>query len=623
MSEAVFITGLTPFLIGAPTYLSFCHMPILHRGYLIVERYNCPDLCLLSYISQRQTPTQVFGGTLILSTAQLSIITYMVYFWMIVGRTPPNYALHGVIKQSLVFVQAYITYSLSTIVQCFYAMRVWFVSEKQVPLVAVIVVLSFSQLGGGFALISHAIIVNSLSDVYSRFSRVSGIIELGSSILCDITITASLVIYLRKNRNQSNTFRNTKLALDRLVLYSINIGLLTNIVALTNLVTWLALPESNFTWAVFHSILGTVYINSMLVSYSDLPSFLRLNARQKIRQDLGAGGNSFSISRFDIDATTAPHDVEMVGLLAALDAASVGLLTKAVHHYMILEFPISSPAVKVPQKSFAVDNGLAVLMIFIVQLYIFTLCLYQVHIVKSGFRSYAQMFRPYNFVAAAFIGVISTAAFVLGILMAVKMASLGDFDHMARGAMKSITASCQGLTSLASLVICYVLYLGRKSRKNIPSTKSLYTMPYDFLIDIIWEGGVASVIVQLAYFVIFMASPSERFWIPFELCARRVLILSLLTLYINHGTPQGQGEPGNSLVFPGSVKATPGTQNNTIITMTTDISSLSGRTSSSGIVATTETGNSDIIRIQISKTVEQDEPLVESRKGMYSTPTEG
>lgn len=82
-------------------------------------------------------------------------------------------------------------------------------------------------------------------------------------MLCDILISASLVHFLR---GRLHGFRSTRNAVNKLILYSVNIGIVTNVVALVNLVTWLAAPESNFLWAVFHFSLGKIYVNSMLVS---------------------------------------------------------------------------------------------------------------------------------------------------------------------------------------------------------------------------------------------------------------------------------------------------------------------------------------------------------------------
>ncbi|KAK0190221.1 hypothetical protein F5146DRAFT_1043319 [Armillaria mellea] len=299
------ITGLTPFLVGAFTYFRRLWAVTIAQASAYYRTYP-KDRAFLKYLVSKldfECPYRplIFnyiqvGFCVILSTAQLATIAYMVYFWMIICRTPPNYAFLGVLKKSL------IVYFLTTVVQCFYAMRVWFVSGKKVLLVVIIIILAITQLGGGFG---PSVTIDSIIAVYSRFNHISGSIELGSSMLCDIIISTSLVIYLRESR--TNVFRKTRHAVDRLVLYSVNIGLLTKC---ANLVTWLAAPESDFTWAIFHFSLGKVYVNSMLVS---------LNARHKIRQELRAGQYISPTSMFDVDGITTRRggEVQMVNMSSA------------------------------------------------------------------------------------------------------------------------------------------------------------------------------------------------------------------------------------------------------------------------------------------------------------------
>lgn len=289
VQEGPSILGLTPFLIAiticAPLWgVTIAQAAAYYRTYQRDNKY----LKIL------------VGVCVVLNTAQLATLSYTVYFWMIVCRNPANYEFLGILGNALVVVPAYITYFLTTVVQCFYGMRVWFVSGKQIWLVCVIIALSITQFVGGFALVSYMTTVNNIIAVYSRFNHISGSIELGSSMLCDILISGSLWWYLRKGRG--NVFSRTRNAIDTLILQAVNIGLLTNIVALANLVTWLAAPESDFTWAVFHFSLGKVYVNSMLVS---------LNAREKIQKNMH--GAHMATSTFDIDGTTrhAASDFEM------------------------------------------------------------------------------------------------------------------------------------------------------------------------------------------------------------------------------------------------------------------------------------------------------------------------
>ncbi|KAJ7237608.1 hypothetical protein C8J57DRAFT_125624 [Mycena rebaudengoi] len=233
MSTGVSVEGFTPFLVGK------------------------------SYPKDRKALKYLVGICVLLNTAQLGVLACTLYFWLITCRLPQNYPLLGSLKRSMV--PSYLTYFLTTAVQCFYAMRVWFVSNKNKYLVSAIIFLSFTQMAGS--------------------------LELGSSMLCDILITASLVYCLRGSVASFKGTPRTRNAINKIVMYSVNTGIVTNIVTMMDLVTWLAAPETDHTWAVFHFALGKIYVCSMLVS---------LNSRQDIRQIMDSGPRL--TTTFNIDA---------------------------------------------------------------------------------------------------------------------------------------------------------------------------------------------------------------------------------------------------------------------------------------------------------------------------------
>ncbi|KAF9651647.1 hypothetical protein BDM02DRAFT_3267022 [Thelephora ganbajun] len=290
-APSISVAGLTPFVVAvtvcAPLWgINLAQATVYYR----------------TYKTDRPFLKWLVGICVLFNTAQLAVLAYTVYFWLITCRIPPNYLLLGTLKRSMV--PSYLTYFLTSLVQSFYALRVWHVSEKKLWVVALILFLSLTQFVGGFALCTYLVIQNSITAVYSKFNHVSGGIELASSMVCDILISGSLVYYLR---GRTKTFQSTRNAVNKLVLYSVNIGIATNLFALVNLITWLANSETSFTWAVFHFALGKIYVNSMLVS---------LNAREKIRAELSTGGRyQMATSMFDVDGvgtkTARSRDVQL------------------------------------------------------------------------------------------------------------------------------------------------------------------------------------------------------------------------------------------------------------------------------------------------------------------------
>ncbi|KAF8894135.1 hypothetical protein BD779DRAFT_978628 [Infundibulicybe gibba] len=89
-----------------------------------------------------------------------------------------------------------------------------------------------------------------------------GTIELGSSVLGDVAISASLVYFLHTRRTG---FQKTENLVDKLILYSVNVGLVTSAFAIIVLIMWLVFPL-NFDFAPFHLTISKLYINSFLAS---------------------------------------------------------------------------------------------------------------------------------------------------------------------------------------------------------------------------------------------------------------------------------------------------------------------------------------------------------------------
>ncbi|KAJ7652810.1 hypothetical protein DFH06DRAFT_1205747 [Mycena polygramma] len=259
MSTGVSVEGFTPFILA----ITLC-APLWGVNVAQAQSYY------RTYPDDAKKLKFLVGFCVFLNTAQLGVLAYTVYFWLITCRLPENYPLLGSLKRSMV--PSYLTYFLTTVVQSFYAVRVWFVSHKNRYLVSAIMFLSITQMASGFALCTYMATIDKLVAVYSHFNHIAGSLELGSSMLCDLLITISLVYYLR---GSSSGFKGTQGAVNKIIMYSINTGMVTNVFALVNLVTWLAAPRTDFTWAVFHFALGKIYVNSMLVS---------LNARAGIRK---------------------------------------------------------------------------------------------------------------------------------------------------------------------------------------------------------------------------------------------------------------------------------------------------------------------------------------------------
>ncbi|KIJ27683.1 hypothetical protein M422DRAFT_37639 [Sphaerobolus stellatus SS14] len=212
------------------------------------------------------------GICMLLSTLQFVDVVYFFYFQVIRCRLPVN--LPQIATARRIVAANFLHYILTALTQGFYAVRIWHVTNRKGVLFAIIGFLSFVQLAAGIACTVNTAIIDSAFAVYDRFSHIAQGIASGTGLLCDIIITIALVRFLQ---TRWSAFQGTRLALDKMVISAVNIGLLTSIFAILILITWLSAPQDTFLWTSFYYPAGQIYVNSILVC---------LNARQSLRAEL-------------------------------------------------------------------------------------------------------------------------------------------------------------------------------------------------------------------------------------------------------------------------------------------------------------------------------------------------
>ncbi|KIJ39166.1 hypothetical protein M422DRAFT_32822 [Sphaerobolus stellatus SS14] len=188
-------------------------------------------------------------------------------------RLPHNYQNSNAGILIRIALSSIIRYDLIFLTQCFYILRVWFVSGHKTWLTGIIIVLSILQLGTGIAATAYVPITRSISGVYARGTLITQGVASTSAILCDALISGSLVYFLREKPLN----RSMRICIGKMTIYSINIGLITVAVSTITLITWLAAPHPQFTWEIFFFPAAQIYVNSILVS---------LNARKGIRAQM-------------------------------------------------------------------------------------------------------------------------------------------------------------------------------------------------------------------------------------------------------------------------------------------------------------------------------------------------
>ncbi|KAH8825569.1 hypothetical protein DL96DRAFT_117871 [Flagelloscypha sp. PMI_526] len=165
---------------------------------------------------------------------------------------------------------------LSTTTQSFFAFRLWKLSRSiVVPFFCW--VLSTTRLSTILSLSIQSMIVPPAERTVERFKQKHHWLIVSTMILSvsvDVIITTSLISQLR-SRRCSELLARTRRVLDRLILWTLQTGLLTSASTITMAVTYLTLD--NFAW------LALLYTSASLFAVSLLAS---LNARTKTRNAL-------------------------------------------------------------------------------------------------------------------------------------------------------------------------------------------------------------------------------------------------------------------------------------------------------------------------------------------------
>jgi hypothetical protein len=200
------------------------------------------------------------------------------YFYLIHNFANPLAILR--IDWSLTF-SVISTACVAFLVQCFYAYRVWILSSRS--LLAPIVIVIFGLASFVLAVVYMSLMFHNGSLLYIPTITWISSSSLGCSLGADILIASTMVLYLSRGRQQG--FDKTDHVLRKLMIYTINTGLITTVCTTITLVLGEVL-SSTFYNTIFYYPLSKCYVNSMLAF---------LNARESLRTQAGASFNLRSL----------------------------------------------------------------------------------------------------------------------------------------------------------------------------------------------------------------------------------------------------------------------------------------------------------------------------------------
>ncbi|KAF7291164.1 hypothetical protein MIND_01259600 [Mycena indigotica] len=163
-----------------------------------------------------------------------------------------------------------ITVIIAVYVQVFFSYRIWVLSKSRI-IPAFTYTLSLVRFGLGTTLFSVGLNVKSVTEFGTKWQWL-GIAMWSLSAVEDVTITSALVYLLFQQRK--NVHKSTTAFLDKIIMWSIETGMLTCSFSLATVILFHLMPN-NFIWIAFSTLEARMFSNSLLAS---------LNSRSVLRE---------------------------------------------------------------------------------------------------------------------------------------------------------------------------------------------------------------------------------------------------------------------------------------------------------------------------------------------------
>ncbi|EMD41628.1 hypothetical protein CERSUDRAFT_120642 [Gelatoporia subvermispora B] len=197
----------------------------------------------------------------ILDAAQLVTLVYTNWWYLIANYGHP---IPGIVAS--LQIELITTTTITSLVQCFFAKRLWVLNRKHTPVVIFVIMLSIAQWGLALSYMIKGTHLETLVSI-TRLSAAS--IACGAT--ADLLISISLCHFFYRNRTG---VKSTDKVLHVLIIYAINTGLLTTLFAICTVTLEVSLLGTQWDTIPYFS-LSKCYVNSVLAT---------LNARTKIRE---------------------------------------------------------------------------------------------------------------------------------------------------------------------------------------------------------------------------------------------------------------------------------------------------------------------------------------------------
>ncbi|KAI0801433.1 hypothetical protein C8Q74DRAFT_491612 [Fomes fomentarius] len=241
------------------------------------------------YTRYPRDPTYIkllVGAVWVTDTVHQALISHTVYWYLVTTYGDPS-ALFKL--TSTILIEVLIQGLTGLFVQSFFLVRIWKLGGKRLYLVIPVAMLIVAEFSVSTAYTIQALQLQTFAELV-HVRALSLLINIFAAA-ADVAIAAILCTILHTSRTG---FHRSNLLINRLIVFSVNTGLLTSICACMSLITILALPNT-FVYITFFFLIGRLYSNSLMAT---------LNSRKGLR-DGSSNVHDASVSLRDLHPSTA------------------------------------------------------------------------------------------------------------------------------------------------------------------------------------------------------------------------------------------------------------------------------------------------------------------------------
>ncbi|KAJ7814051.1 hypothetical protein B0H13DRAFT_2140682 [Mycena leptocephala] len=254
-----------------------------------------------------------------LDTLHLALVSHSFYSATVINfgdyvtlQTPPwTASFNGYMK-----IQMDVGAILSTLVQLFYAFRIYIISNKSLVFPVIIAVCAFANLGMAITTIQKAFQVKVFSQARADIPYYTS--SMSIEAFCDVLVAGAMSYHLLRNKTG---FKQTHKAINLLVAYSLNNGAIVMVFAICDLATFVASPST-----LIHEPFYLVLVRLYALSFMSI-----LNSRDHVREQLFSTTHAMVTIHFQSSHENPNFPVDIENGMASSDVkGAVGMPSSTI-----------------------------------------------------------------------------------------------------------------------------------------------------------------------------------------------------------------------------------------------------------------------------------------------------